>query len=38
LGFVPAYKKRRWNRVVLAIIAVSALVIVVAVLLTALLG
>ena len=37
-GEVPAEKKRRWNRVVWGILAISALVVVVAVLLAALLG
>ncbi len=37
-GEVPAEKKRQWNRVILAISAISALVIVLAVLLAALLG
>ncbi len=37
-GEVPAERKRRWNRVALAVFAVSALVIIFAVLLAALLG
>lgn len=37
-GEVPAEKKRSWNRVLLAVLAVSVLVVIIAVLLAALLG